>query len=209
MSIKLVDTQDIIPAVAIVGAGASGTLLASHLLARGQRARRADRARRAHRARSRVRHGVPRTLLERPRREHERAARDPEHFLRFARGAHDPATEPTTFVPRRVYGEYLSALLAESHRVAAPGASLMRRRGEVADLRAGPGPGPLADDIRRRLARARDRVVLALGNLPPRDPAPGCRRLARGSRPLHPRSVAPGRAGPRGRAAPSCSSAPA
>ena len=38
MSIKLVDTKDITPAVAVIGAGASGTLLASHLLAPAGRA---------------------------------------------------------------------------------------------------------------------------------------------------------------------------
>ena len=35
MSIKLVDTKDITPTIAVIGAGASGTLLASHLLRAG------------------------------------------------------------------------------------------------------------------------------------------------------------------------------
>ena len=96
---------------------------------------------------------------------------DPEHFLRFVRRHFDAAAELTTFVPRRVYGAYLEALLDESVQVAAPGASLVRRQGEVAYLTAGSAGGPwlmrFADGSRGRA----DRVVLALGNLPSRDPA--------------------------------------
>ena len=69
---------------------------------------------------------------------------DSEHFLRYLRRHHDAATEPTSFAPRRVYGEYLESLLAESARDAAPGASLVRRQGEVVDIATAttaPGPG--------------------------------------------------------------------
>ena len=67
---------------------------------------------------------------------------DPEHFLRFVRSDSDAAAEPTTFVPRRVYGAYLEALLEESLQVAGPGASLVRRQGEVAYLTTGAAGSP-------------------------------------------------------------------
>ena len=67
---------------------------------------------------------------------------DPEHFLRFVRDHFDATAELTTFVPRRVYGAYLEALLEESLQVAGPGASLVRRQGEVAYLTAGSAAAP-------------------------------------------------------------------
>jgi uncharacterized NAD(P)/FAD-binding protein YdhS len=165
MSIKLVDTKDFRPLVAIVGGGASGTLLASHLLRAGNARvlliERGDCIGRG------VAYGTgfPGHLLNVPAASMSGLPDDPEHFLRFARERHDQATQPTTFVPRMIYGAYLESLLAESEQMAAPGASLQRRRGEVVDVAA--GLLTFADGTRLRA----DRIVLALGNLPPRDPA--------------------------------------
>jgi uncharacterized NAD(P)/FAD-binding protein YdhS len=171
MSIKLVDRAEINPTVAIVGAGASGTLLASHLLrAGGTRVLLIERGDRVGRG---VAYGTTFDghLLNVPAASMSGLPDDPEHFLRYARRHFDAAAEPTTFVPRRVYGAYLEALLAESCEVAAPGASLVRRQGTVYDLAPGSDARPwilrFTDGSRARA----DRVVLALGNLPPRDPA--------------------------------------
>ena len=159
------------PTVAIVGAGASGTLLAAHLLRTGNARvvliERGDRVGRG------VAYGTGFAghLLNVPAASMSGLPDDPEHFLRYARRQHDPATEPTTFVPRLVYGAYLESLLAESEQLAAPARSLVRRQGEVVDIAAGAGTRPwlltFADGSRAHA----DRVVLALGNLPPRDPA--------------------------------------
>ena len=171
MSIKLVDTTDIASTIAIVGAGASGTLLASHLLRAGNaRIVLIERAGRVGRG---VAYGTGFSghLLNVPAASMSGLPDDSEHFLRFARREHDAATEPTTFVPRLVYGAYLESLLAESEQLAAPGASLQRRQAEVVDLAPGSGRQPwllkLGDGSRVRA----DCVVLALGNLPPNDPA--------------------------------------
>jgi uncharacterized NAD(P)/FAD-binding protein YdhS len=172
MSIKLVDTKDIIPTVAVVGAGASGTLLAAQLLRAGSARvvliERGDRAGRG------VAYGTGFAghLLNVPAASMSGLPDDPEHFLRYARRHHDPATEPTTFVPRLVYGAYLESLLSESDRLAAPGASLLRRQGEVVDIAAGAGARPWLLTFADGFREPADRVVLALGNLPPRDPAP-------------------------------------
>jgi uncharacterized NAD(P)/FAD-binding protein YdhS len=172
MSIKLVDTKDIAPTVAIVGAGASGTLLAAQLLRAGNaRVALVERGDRVGRG---VAYGTAFAghLLNVPAASMSGLPDDPEHFLRYARRHHDPGTEPTTFIPRLVYGAYLESLLAESEQLAAPGASLLRWQGEVVDIAAGAGARPwlltFADGSRAHA----DRVVLALGNLPPRDPAP-------------------------------------
>jgi uncharacterized NAD(P)/FAD-binding protein YdhS len=80
-----------------------------------------------------------------------------------------------------VYGAYLEFVLRESERLAAPGASLVQWQGEVVALAAGAGAEPwlmtFADGSRAHA----DCVVLALGNLPPRDPA-----LASGAWPTDP-----------------------
>jgi uncharacterized NAD(P)/FAD-binding protein YdhS len=181
MSIKLVDTQDINPTVVIIGAGASGTLLAAHLLRTGNaRVVLVERGERVGRG---VAYGTGFAghLLNVPAASMSGLPEDSQHFLRFARRHHDPATEPTTFVPRLVYGAYLESLLGESERLAMPGASLLRWQGEVVDIASGAGARPwllrFADGSRAH----GDRVVLALGNLPPRDPA-----LASGSWPEDP-----------------------
>lgn len=151
--------------VAIIGGGFAGTLLAINL----------------------VRHGGPRaTLIERHAGQLARgvaysaahaehllnvragnmsALRDaPDHFVRWlqARGAGDART----FVPRRVYGDYLRDLLMET--IAADPTRLTLAQGEVSALtREGAG-------FRMTLAEGRelaaDAVVLALGNLPPHTP---------------------------------------
>ena len=121
MSIKLVDTEDMTPDVAIVGGGASGTLLASHLLrAGGARVVLIERGERIGRG---VAYGTDlrRPPPQRAGREHERAARR-SRSISCATCArhHDAAAEPTTFVPRLVYGAYLEALLTESAAAAGP-----------------------------------------------------------------------------------------
>jgi uncharacterized NAD(P)/FAD-binding protein YdhS len=165
MSIKLVDRADFIPAVAVVGGGASGTLLASHLLRAG--AVRVVLIERGEHVGRGVAYGTRYAghLLNVPAASMSGIPDDPEHFLRFAREHHDPETAPTTFVPRMVYGAYLESLLAESERLSAPGATLLRPRAEVVGI----GGGVLELDGGARLQA--DRVVLALGNQPPRDPA--------------------------------------
>ena len=171
MSIKLVDREDNIPTVAIVGAGASGTLLASHLLRTGNaRILLIERGERVGRG---VAYGTdfPGHLLNVPAASMSGLPDDPDHLLRYLRDHYDAAIEPTTFIPRMVYGAYLEHLLAESWRLAAPGASLVRHHGEVTDITAGDAAATwvlrFADGSRAHA----DRVVLALGNLQPRDPA--------------------------------------
>ncbi|MDX6598399.1 MAG: hypothetical protein QOE87_2286 [Gaiellales bacterium] len=154
----------------MIGAGASGTLLASHLLrAGGARVLLVERAERVGRG---VAYGTdfPGHLLNVPAASMSGLPDDPGHFLRYARRHFDPSAEPTTFVPRRVYGDYLEALLAASREVAAPGSPLMRRHGEVVDVAAASGARAWSLRFADGSRVGADRVVLALGNLPPRDP---------------------------------------
>ena len=96
---------------------------------------------------------------------------DPGHLVRWCR-ARDEVVGVETFLPRQVYGEYLSGLLA-----GLPGGTAVRHtRDEVIGLDDS-GSDYVATFASGRQASA-DLVVLALGNPPPRD-LPEYREAAR------------------------------
>jgi uncharacterized NAD(P)/FAD-binding protein YdhS len=160
------------PVIAIIGGGASGTLLAAQLLRRHHP------------------HGVRIVLIERrpdigrgvaystphdyhrlnvPAEQMGALPRDPRHFVRWAsRNGHGVVVGD--FAPRGLFGDYLGALLAEAERAAAAGVELELVHGEVTAAE--------VDELRRRArlvlssgpALDADRVALALGNLAPADP---------------------------------------
>jgi uncharacterized NAD(P)/FAD-binding protein YdhS len=151
--------------VAIIGAGASGTLTAVQFarLAQGDaRGALIDAGARAARG---LAYGTPygAHLLNVPAARMSALPDDPEHFLRWLR-AQDPNADATTFAPRTAYGDYLASLLAD--------AETLRRVTRVGGTAIGLTRGASSwtvhlHDGRTIAARA---VVLALGNLPPSDP---------------------------------------
>lgn len=93
-------------------------------------------------------------------------ADDPNHFLEWARLNHDPGVSPDDYLPRPLYGQYVTSVLQqeiERH----PGqvehvqdeAVSIARTGETAAIRLRSGRTLFAD-----------KVVIALGNFPPGDP---------------------------------------
>ena len=90
---------------------------------------------------------------------------DADDFLRFVRAA-DPALTGGSFVPRRLYGEYLAQTLAAAR--AASSVPLIRVAGEATGLAERPEDVTLELRDGRRLDAAQ--VVLAVGNYPPSDP---------------------------------------
>jgi uncharacterized NAD(P)/FAD-binding protein YdhS len=151
--------------VAIIGAGASGTLTAVQFArlagpdARGALIEAGARAARG------LAYGTPygAHLLNVPAARMSALPDDPEHFLRWLRGRIATA-QPGTFAPRALYGDYLASLLADSHtyeRVTRVGGTA------VGLTRSGDDWVVHLHDDRTIVARS---VVLALGNLPPSDP---------------------------------------
>lgn len=149
--------------VAIVGAGFSGTLQAINLLRHdGPRATLIER--RPHAGR-----GIAYAAAHRDHLLNVRAGNmsalpdDPDHFLRWLAERH-PAMNG--FVPRIVYGDYLSDLLREAARRA--NGPLRLVEDEAIDIERDGGQS------RVRLASGEvivaDSVVLASGNLPPHQP---------------------------------------
>lgn len=153
--------------VAVIGAGFSGVMTAVHLLRAADGPRRVVLVNRTGRMARGVAYGTrsPVHLLNVPAGRMSAFPDDPDHFLRFAQGR-DPAVAAGTFLPRSLYGEYLEAVLDEAER--ASGARFDRVVGEVT------GIDPSRSPARLRTAEggafSADRVILALGNYPPRDP---------------------------------------
>ncbi|KTT69532.1 FAD-dependent oxidoreductase, partial [Sphingomonas sanguinis] len=144
--------------VAIIGGGFAGTLLAINLVRHG-----GPRATLIERRANQLARGVAYSAAHAEHLLNVRAGNmsalrdDPDHFVRWlvARGTGDAKT----FVPRRVYGDYLRDLLMET--IAADPARLTLASGEVVALeREGAG-------YRLQMAEgegvAADAVVLALG----------------------------------------------
>jgi uncharacterized NAD(P)/FAD-binding protein YdhS len=90
----------------------------------------------------------------------------PDHFLQWAQHEYDPSARAEDFLPRRVYGQYISSQLREAVSLSdgefcwiqSEAVALSRRDGRaVVQLKNG-------DNV------VADQVVLALGNFPPADP---------------------------------------
>lgn len=98
---------------------------------------------------------------------------DPWHFLKWARQRGVPA-EQWDFLSRRLYRDYILDLMREARRERASGAPFEHVRGEVTDI------GMRHDGGMIHVGAAEsfvvDKVVLALGNFPPRHPSISNRR---------------------------------
>lgn len=110
MNVTATHQQSII----IVGGGASGVLLAAHLLSDPAAQVRVTLIEKS----DRLGHGMaystdnPEHVLNVPAKGMSAFPDDPDHFLRWIQ-AFDPSVTPDTFPPRARYGHYLSQLLGE------------------------------------------------------------------------------------------------
>jgi uncharacterized NAD(P)/FAD-binding protein YdhS len=153
--------------IAIVGGGFSGTALAANLL------------RQAAGSVSVVvieKHGLPGRgvaygtqyswhLLNVPAGNMSVYPDQPDHFLRWAQKNYDPEVGPRSFLPRRVYGQYVESVLLD----AAAQGGLLWKRDEVRSIASHANGVEIKFRSGGRLLA--DKVVLALGNFPPSDPA--------------------------------------
>src|SRR5712671_7044984 len=145
--------------VAIVGGGASGTLVAVQLLRQARGPWRIALVERSGALARGLAYGPAESchLLNVPAAGMSALPDDPFHFVRWSGAA------PDAFVPRAVYGTYLEALLTEAHARAAPGVTLQFVCGEAVSAAVDDGAVRIALREGREIqARA---SVLALGNL--------------------------------------------
>jgi uncharacterized NAD(P)/FAD-binding protein YdhS len=158
--------------IAIIGAGLSGRLLALNLLRLAPRdaavtIRMFDRgdARFMGPAYS---DEADYLLLNVPAARMSALSEDPEHFLRWSRNRGVNAG-PWDFLPRRLYREYILALMRDVLEARAGAPSFEHVRTEVTDLETEGRQVTLYVDGKRSVVV--DKAVLALGNFPPRHPS--------------------------------------
>jgi len=162
-------SASVVPEIAIIGGGASGTLTAVQLLRQAALSRLPlrltliDRDGRHGQGRAYAT-GHPDHLLNAVAGQMSAFPDEPDHLVQWADITND------AFLPRCRYGEYLQNSLADAERQA-PWARLSRIRDEVLAIRCNQAGKPL----RLTLADGRlyaDVAVLALGGVPPRLPFP-------------------------------------
>ncbi|MGA2755869.1 MAG: FAD/NAD(P)-binding protein [Solirubrobacteraceae bacterium] len=171
--------------VAVIGAGASGTLVAAHLLRASQRGWRVILVDRESHAR-----GAAYSTRDPRHRLNVAAGRmsafddDPDDFVRWCR-ARGRATGEHDYEPRQIYGDYLRGLL---ERFASPG-ELELVRNRVVSVTRGGERQPLTVAFRDGRSLRADAAVVAIGNP---NPAPlanrGCGRRVIDD-PWNPRSL--------------------
>jgi uncharacterized NAD(P)/FAD-binding protein YdhS len=162
------------PAIAVIGAGFSGTLLALHLL------RRCPDAVRIHLIERRPRFGRGLAyssgnlnhLLNVPTSRMSAFHDRPDDFLDWLQQESQEglaAVTPNCFVARKLFGDYIRHhLKGEYRRAEGRGGRLVLTRGEVLDLQVGRAGVTLHIDRERRAEV--DIAVLAVGNFPPEPP---------------------------------------
>jgi uncharacterized NAD(P)/FAD-binding protein YdhS len=152
--------------VAVVGGGASGTLLAAHFKRAGAFSQSLALIEASGRPCRGVAYGTtqPAHLLNVAASNMSAFQSQPGHFVAWLAGVMDGA-EPASYAPRVLYGEYLHDMLNE-YAESAP--EIVHVSGAATRLARQDGRWIVhLDGERRMISRA---VVFALGNLPPADP---------------------------------------
>ncbi len=177
--------------IAIIGGGFSGSALAINLLRRATSPLRIVLIERKPPFGGGVAYGTksPDHLLNVPANKMGIFPEEPEHFVRWLREHREEEGVPETFdengfLPRRLYGAYVSARLNEAEAEAGDEVELTRVEAEVIDLEERSGGGAVlrfadGNDL------AADQVVLALGNLPGAYPIPRPLAIYRSGRYVH------------------------
>lgn len=162
--------------IVIVGAGFSGAVTAVQLLRHARHPLRVVLVNESGRMARGLAYGTRSEahVLNVPAGNMSALADRPDDFLRYCRGS-DPQVQPASFVPRRLYGAYLEALLSAAEARGDASAGLRRVVGRVVAIVPPGQPGATAAQV--TLADGQvlqaDTVVLAFGHFPPLEPAGG------------------------------------
>ena len=156
--------------IAIIGGGFSGAVLAAQLLRRADRSFSVAVVEKTATVGRGLAYGTQchSLLLNVRARNMSAFVDDPHHFLRWAQSNYDPATGPGSFLPRAVYGRYVESVLDQAEASAGK-ARLRWFRDEAVAVRPA-GTGEMEVQLRSGRRLAADRIVLAQGNFPARDP---------------------------------------
>lgn len=104
---------------------------------------------------------------------------DPDHLLRWLQAIGNDV-KPDTFIPRNIYGKYIETVLDEAEAKAPNYVHLERLNDEAIALQ--PGTKTATIYLRSGQTIQADKIILALGNFPPSDPAVADRSFYKSSR---------------------------
>ncbi len=159
------------PIVAIIGAGASGTLVAAHLMQSATSPLHLLLIERGNACGLGTAYGTTEQvhLLNVPAGRMSAFPADPDHFLTWLKKfpEYQSFSTPTSFAPRLVYGRYLQDVLAEAKRSSAERGlvTVETVHSSISQLKRANGRLTLFRDSGEPLIC--DKVVLAIGNLAP------------------------------------------
>jgi uncharacterized NAD(P)/FAD-binding protein YdhS len=165
------------PAVAVIGGGLSGALVADRLLRASPRPLRITLIEVGESVGAGVAYSapLPEHLLNVPTKSMSAVAGEPDHFMNWllADGLRDSTrwgatADPNGFVPRALYGLYVAWLLADAEHRARADVAIERVRGEAVAVVVEGGRARVT--LRDGRSVEADRVVLALGNALPAHP---------------------------------------
>ncbi|MCL1474113.1 FAD/NAD(P)-binding protein [Argonema antarcticum] len=165
-------------AIAIIGGGFSGSIVAAHLLRNATFPLNIKLIERRPTFGRGVAYGTKYGchLLNVPAAKMSAFPDDPEHFLRWVQKEAQSRgnlmlsiVKPDTFVPRKIYGEYIQAVLDEAEAAAKENVQLERIKNEAVSI--SPDANGATVSLSTGQTLRAEKVVLALGNFPPTDPA--------------------------------------
>ena len=161
-----------IPSIAIIGAGFSGTVLCARLLRQARQPLRIVLINRSGRMARGTAYGTrsPTHVLNVPAGRMSALPENEDSFVNFCRKV-DPSVVGGSFVSRSLYGDYLEHLLDTSEHAAAEGVTLERVVGEAVDLSI--HARQVAITLNDGQILHTDRAVLASGNYAPANPPIG------------------------------------
>jgi uncharacterized NAD(P)/FAD-binding protein YdhS len=93
----------------------------------------------------------------------------PDDFLQWVEREKDPTVQPNTFVARQIYGEYIQAVLDQAEAAATAKSVRLKRLTDEA-ISVQPDAQGARVYLRSGQTLHAHKIVLALGNFPPRDP---------------------------------------
>ncbi len=165
--------------IVIVGGGCSGALVATHLLKTATQPLTIKLVERSYPIGKGIAYSTDDTchLLNVSAGNMSAFPNDPGHLLRWLQHNRNalkpllsPEVNPSTFIPRKVYGLYIQSILAEAEATALSDVRLERLIDEVVAI--APSPDNAIIDLKSGQSFSADKVVLALGNTPFNLPSP-------------------------------------
>ncbi len=158
--------------IVIIGGGLSGTLVATHLMKSKQQEdlqviliERAPKFSRGFAYST----NSPKHFLNVPAAKMSAFPDQPEHFLNWAR-KYDSSIEASSFAPRMLYGEYLESTLLEANATKAENIGFKRINDEALSINVDEQKGIAHICLESGITIEADKVVLAVGNYPPKNP---------------------------------------